>query len=167
MSGTSPYSLTMPSSHLADEHMERLGYLEGRHMSEAFNLLRENDLIWFFFVNNYLMGREPAAFDLLYWNSDSTRMPARCTVLPAQHVSPQRPEGSGRDQPCRCAHRPDQDRCPAILPVDSRRPHRPVALDVCGHTAGLRTGSVRARCFRAHRRRDQSAVGQQVRLLEQ
>jgi polyhydroxyalkanoate synthase len=61
---------------LADEHMERLGYLEGRHMSEAFNLLRENDLIWFFFVNNYLMGREPAAFDLLYWNSDSTRMPA-------------------------------------------------------------------------------------------
>jgi polyhydroxyalkanoate synthase len=62
---------------LADEHMERLGYLEGRHMSEAFNLLRENDLIWFFFVNNYLMGREPAAFDLLYWNSDSTRMPAR------------------------------------------------------------------------------------------
>ncbi len=61
---------------LADEHMERLGYLEGRHMSDAFNLLRENDLIWFFFVNNYLMGRDPSAFDLLYWNSDSTRMPA-------------------------------------------------------------------------------------------
>jgi polyhydroxyalkanoate synthase len=62
---------------LADEHMNRLGYLEGRHMAEAFNLLRENDLIWFFFVNNYLMGREPSAFDLLYWNSDSTRMPAK------------------------------------------------------------------------------------------
>jgi polyhydroxyalkanoate synthase len=61
---------------LADEHMNRLGYLEGHHMAEAFNLLRENDLIWFFFVNNYLMGREPSAFDLLYWNSDSTRMPA-------------------------------------------------------------------------------------------
>jgi polyhydroxyalkanoate synthase len=62
---------------LADEHMERLGYLEGHHMGEAFNLLRENDLIWFFFVNNYLMGRDPSAFDLLYWNSDSTRMPAK------------------------------------------------------------------------------------------
>src|SRR5262245_4672127 len=62
---------------LADEHMEKLGYLEGRHMAEAFNLLRENDLIWFFFVNNYLMGRDPSAFDLLYWNSDSTRMPAK------------------------------------------------------------------------------------------
>lgn len=61
---------------LADEHMNRLGYLEGRHMADVFNLLRENDLIWFFVVNNYLMGREPSAFDLLYWNSDSTRMPA-------------------------------------------------------------------------------------------
>jgi polyhydroxyalkanoate synthase len=60
---------------LADEHMKRIGYFEGRHMSDAFNLLRENDLIWFFFVNNYLLGRDPAAFDLLYWNSDSTRMP--------------------------------------------------------------------------------------------
>jgi polyhydroxyalkanoate synthase len=56
--------------------MHRRGYLEGHHMAEAFNLLRENDLIWFFVVNNYLMGREPSAFDLLYWNSDSTRMPA-------------------------------------------------------------------------------------------
>ena len=61
---------------LLDEHMDRLGYLEGHQMGEAFNLLRENDLIWFFVVNNYLMGREPSAFDLLYWNSDSTAMPA-------------------------------------------------------------------------------------------
>ena len=44
---------------LLDEHMDRLGYLEGRHMAEAFNLLRENELIWFFVVNNYLLGREP------------------------------------------------------------------------------------------------------------
>ena len=61
---------------LADKHMYRIGYLEGHHMAEAFNLMRENDLIWFFVVNNYLLGRDPAAFDLLYWNSDSTRMPA-------------------------------------------------------------------------------------------
>jgi len=62
---------------LADKHMQRLGYLEGHHMGEAFNLMRENDLIWFFFVNNYLLGRDPAAFDILYWNSDTTRMPAK------------------------------------------------------------------------------------------
>ena len=65
-----------PQLQLADEHMHRLGYLEGRHMGEAFNLMRENDLIWFFVVNNYLLGRSPAAFDILYWNSDTTRMPA-------------------------------------------------------------------------------------------
>ena len=75
-SATSRYSLTTRSFNLLDEHMDRLGYLEGRHMAEAFNLMRENDLIWFFVVNNYLLGRDPAAFDLLYWNSDATRMPA-------------------------------------------------------------------------------------------
>ena len=62
---------------LAEQHMNRLGYLEGHHMAEAFNLMRENDLVWFFFINNYLLGRSPAAFDILYWNSDATRMPAR------------------------------------------------------------------------------------------
>ena len=43
---------------LADKHMKRVGYLEGHHMAEAFNLMRENDLIWFFVVNNYLLGRK-------------------------------------------------------------------------------------------------------------
>lgn len=61
---------------LLDDHMDRLGYLEGHHMAEAFNLLRENDLIWSFVINNYLLGKSPLPFDLLYWNSDSTRMPA-------------------------------------------------------------------------------------------
>jgi polyhydroxyalkanoate synthase len=61
---------------LADSHMQRLGYLEGHQMGDAFNLMRENDLIWSFVVNNYLLGRNPKAFDLLYWNSDTTRMPA-------------------------------------------------------------------------------------------
>ena len=65
-----------PQLQLADEHMHRLGYLEGHHMANAFNLMRENDLIWFFVVNNYLLGRSPAPFDILYWNSDATRMPA-------------------------------------------------------------------------------------------
>lgn len=61
---------------LADAHMQRLGYLEGHQMGDAFNLMRENDLIWSFVINNYLLGRNPKAFDLLYWNSDTTRMPA-------------------------------------------------------------------------------------------
>ncbi|MDX2225410.1 MAG: class I poly(R)-hydroxyalkanoic acid synthase [Rhodospirillaceae bacterium] len=51
------------------------GYLEGADMATSFNMLRSNDLIWSFVVNNYLLGKDPFPFDLLYWNSDSTRMP--------------------------------------------------------------------------------------------
>jgi len=58
-----------------ERRMQEKGYLEARHMQRVFNLLRANDLIWGFVVNNYLMGREPIAFDLLYWNADSTCMP--------------------------------------------------------------------------------------------
>ena len=60
-----------------EQKMNRDGYLDGADMATTFNMLRSNDLIWSFVVNNYLMGEEPLAFDLLYWNSDSTRMPAR------------------------------------------------------------------------------------------
>ena len=56
--------------------MDEQGYLEGAHMATTFNMMRGNDLIWSFVVNNYLLGKEPFPFDLLYWNSDSTRMPA-------------------------------------------------------------------------------------------
>ena len=59
-----------------EDKMEKRGFLEGSEMASTFNMLRANDLIWSFVVNNYLMGNEPFPFDLLYWNSDSTRMPA-------------------------------------------------------------------------------------------
>lgn len=58
-----------------DESMAKTGYLEGVKMANAFNMLRPNELIWTYVVNNYMKGVEPAAFDLLYWNSDSTRIP--------------------------------------------------------------------------------------------
>jgi len=58
-----------------ERKMEKRGYLDAREMALTFNMLRANDLIWSFVVNNYLLGRSPAAFDLLYWNGDSTRMP--------------------------------------------------------------------------------------------
>ncbi|MGE0876892.1 MAG: class I poly(R)-hydroxyalkanoic acid synthase [Burkholderiales bacterium] len=60
-----------------EKKMNRRGYLEGSEMAATFNLLRANDLVWSFVINNYLMGKDPFPFDLLYWNSDSTRMPAR------------------------------------------------------------------------------------------
>jgi polyhydroxyalkanoate synthase len=63
-----------PAIDLVEQQMMERGYLDSREMSNMFNLLRSNDLIWANVVNNYLMGEKPAAFDLLYWNSDGTRM---------------------------------------------------------------------------------------------
>ena len=59
-----------------EKKMKERGFLEGSEMATTFNMLRANDLIWSFVVNNYLLGKDPFPFDLLYWNSDSTRMPA-------------------------------------------------------------------------------------------
>jgi len=59
-----------------ESKMNKRGYLEGSEMATTFNMLRANDLIWSFVVNNYLLGNDPFPFDLLYWNADSTRMPA-------------------------------------------------------------------------------------------
>jgi polyhydroxyalkanoate synthase len=60
-----------------ERKMSEHGYLEGADMANTFNMLRSNDLIWSFVINNYLLGRDPFPFDLLHWNQDSTRMPAR------------------------------------------------------------------------------------------
>jgi polyhydroxyalkanoate synthase len=62
-----------------EQRMAERGYLEGRTMATVFNFLRSNDLIWPYVINNYLKGKAPFPFDLLYWNSDATRMP------PANH----------------------------------------------------------------------------------
>ncbi len=59
-----------------EEMMAEQGYLDGSRMATVFNMLRPRDLIWPYVVNNYLLGKKPFPFDLLYWNSDSTRMPA-------------------------------------------------------------------------------------------
>ena len=59
-----------------ERDMQEAGVLEGSRMAMAFNMLRSNDLIWSYVVNNYLKGQSPSAFDLLHWNSDATRMPA-------------------------------------------------------------------------------------------
>jgi polyhydroxyalkanoate synthase subunit PhaC len=61
-----------------EETMAEKGYLDGAKMANVFNMLRPNDLIWSFVVNNYIRGQSPTPFDLLTWNSDATRMTAAC-----------------------------------------------------------------------------------------
>jgi len=59
-----------------ERRMAERGYLEAKEMANTFNMLRSNDLIWPYVINNYFKGKAPLPFDLLYWNSDATRMPA-------------------------------------------------------------------------------------------
>jgi polyhydroxyalkanoate synthase len=79
-----------------EERMAEHGYLEGSQMANAFNMLRPNELIWSYYVNNYLRGKEPMPFDLLVWNSDSTRMPAANHRFYLRHCYLQNDLSNGR-----------------------------------------------------------------------
>ncbi len=72
--GDTAVFLDEPTIDFMEQQMMERGYLDSREMANMFNLLRSNDLIWSNVVNNYLLGQKPPAFDLLYWNSDGTRM---------------------------------------------------------------------------------------------
>ncbi len=79
-----------------ERQMQETGYLEGSRMANAFNMLRSNDLIWPYVVNNYLKGKKPMPFDLLYWNADSTRMPAANHSFYLRHCYLQNDLSNGR-----------------------------------------------------------------------
>ena len=151
-----------------EKRMNERGYLEGSEMATTFNMLRANDLIWSFVINNYLLGRDPFPFDLLHWNCDSTRMPAAMHSYYLRNMYMKnllRRAG--------CAHagghadRPVQGRHADLLRVGDGRPHRAVEDDVHRHADPERQVALRAVGFGAHRRDGQSAGGQQVRLLDQ
>src|SRR5919112_824076 len=92
-----------PQVEFMEQQMMERGYLDNRKMANMFNLLRSNDLIWSNVVNNYLLGQKPPAFDLLYWNSDGTRMARdahsfylRNTYLENNLIKPGKVEIKGR-----------------------------------------------------------------------
>ena len=112
-----------------EKHIADKGYLEGHHMADMFNMMRENDLIWSFVVNNYLLGREPPPFDLLYWNSDSTRLPATMLLFYLRQVYQQnRLMQPGGLEPRRRADRPVEGDDPDLHRRDQGGPHRALAL---------------------------------------
>ena len=75
-SGTAGALTDPATARAAVAESARKGYLDGRALAGVFAWLRPNDLIWNYWINNYLLGKEPPAFDVLYWNADTTRMPA-------------------------------------------------------------------------------------------
>jgi len=76
--GTTAGAFATPNAVAAAKRASQAkGVLEGRQLSRMFAWMRSNDLVWNYWVNNYLMGNAPPAFDVLYWNSDTTRLPAK------------------------------------------------------------------------------------------
>ena len=150
-----------------EQRMSKKGYLEARDMHTTFNMLRANDLIWSFVVNNYLLGKQPFPFDLLYWNANSTRMPAAMHSFYLRKMYQEnllvKPGGITLGWG---AARLAQDQDAVVSVVDARGPYRAVAFDLCRDTALFGAGQVRAVGLRAYRRRRQPA-GQQIRALGQ
>ena len=105
-------------------------------MATTFNMLRANDLIWSFVINNYLLGKDPFPFDLLYWNSDITRMPARMHSFYLRKCYQENVlVAARRDQPRRGADRSAQDRLPVYW-VSTREDHiAPWKMHLCRHAA--------------------------------
>ena len=116
-----------------ENRMEKDGYLDGSAMATTFNMLRANDLIWSFVINNYLMGKDPFPFDLLYWNSDSTRMPAAMhKLLSSENVSAEPAGEAGRDRALWRADRHFHQRSSDLHSLHQGRPHRAVEGDLQG-----------------------------------
>ena len=86
------------------------GYMDGRTLAEVFAWLRPNDLIWNYWVNNYLQGKTPPPFDILYWNADTTRMPAAAAPQFRRDCDGQRADQAGCHQHARFPRRSLQDR---------------------------------------------------------
>ena len=140
-----------------ERSMSEKGYLDGTKMATAFNMLRSGDLIWPYVVNNYMRGKDPLPFDLLYWNADSTRMAAanhsyylrNCYL--ENNLSQGRMELAGRTHLARRHHHPG---------LQSRlqgRPHRAGAIGVPRLQVFRRRRRVCDGRFRPYRGRRQPA----------
>ena len=166
MPAISRCSSTRSRSRRCEREMAERGYLDGRKMANAFNLLRSNDLIWPYVINNYLKGKEPPPFDLLYWNADATRMPAanhsfylrNCYL---ENMLAQRRDGDRR-QEARSQEGEDAD----LQSRHARGPHRAGEVGDARLEILRRPGALRARGLRPHRRRGQSARQEEVPVLD-
>ena len=142
------------------------GFLEGAHMANAFNMLRPDELIWSYFVNNYLKGKEPMPFDLLVWNADSARMPAANHHFYLRHCYLQNDLAKGRMKIG--GRRIDLSKVKIpVYELAARDDHIAPARSVfTGAKALRRPGALRARRLRPRRRRRQPACQAEIPALD-
>ena len=144
------------------------GYLDGRYMAATFNLLRGRDLIWSYVVNNYLLGDEPAPFDLLHWNSDTTNLPAgwhRAYLEDLYKGNKLAAKGGINVAGNSGRHRfgEDADLCPGR----ARGPYRAAAERVEDHEPFRGAEAVRARRLRPYRGSGEPSGSAEVPILGQ
>ena len=126
-------------------------------MANAFNMLRSNDLIWPYVINNYLKGKQPYPFDLLYWNSDSTRMPAANHSFYLRNCYLENKLSTGEMEIAGDTLDLGNVNDPDLQSGDPRGPHRAGEVGVPRLEVLRRPGEVRARRLGPYRRRGQSA----------
>jgi Poly(3-hydroxyalkanoate) synthetase len=149
-----------------ERRMRERGYLEARDMAAAFNMLRANDLIWSFVVSNYLLGKEQIPVDLLFWNSDSTRMPAAMHSFYLRKMYQQNlwqnPAASRWRMRRSICRKSGSD----LHSGYARRPHCAVEIDLCRDTLVLRADQIRSNRCGPYGWRDQP-TGQQIWPLDE
>ena len=145
-----------------EREMSERGYLEGKKMATAFNLLRSNDLIWPYVINNYLKGKEPPPFDLLYWNSMRPACRRRTTRSICAQLLPEEPAQQGR----MVIGGKLKDIKVPIYNLATREDHIAPAKSVLLGSKFSAAGALRAGRLRPHRRRRQSAGQDEVPVLD-
>ena len=151
-----------------EEMMAERGYLDGARMATVFNMLRPKDLIWPYIVNNYMLGKKPFPFDLLFWNQDSTRLPAANHKFYLREFYHENKLARGQMTHRQRQARSGQGEAADLRAVRQGGPHRAGQVGVHRLAAVRRAGHLRARGLGAHRRRHQSARRQdQVPVLDQ
>ena len=149
-----------------EQRMAERGYLESKSMATVFNLLRSNDLIWPYVINNYLKGKAPFPFDLLYWNSDATRMPAANHSFYLRNCYLDNKLAKGKMMLGNTPIDLKSVKVP-IYNLATREDHIAPAKSVHGRLEIVRRRrEVRGFRLRPYRRRDQSAGQAQISVLD-
>ncbi len=149
-----------------EEMMAEHGYLDGSRMAAVFNMLRPRDLIWPYVINNYLLGKKPFPFDLLFWNAELDPAAGRQPRLLSARVLSSEPAGQGRDAARRGEARSVARDHPDLRAVHQGGPYRAGAVGVPRQQAVRRTSAPGDGGVGPYRRRGQSAGQEEISVLD-